>query len=152
MRRLVPPAAVLALALGCVTPGASAPAKRDVSSLVQLEGDAILVRETIQFDFDKADIELHSTDLLDAVAEIMRTTTAITLLTIEGHTDSTGGPAVNQPLSEARAQAVKRYLESKGVSPSRLEARGFGAEHPLDTNDTEAGRARNRRVEFKVKR
>lgn len=150
-------AAVLTLALGCATPGAesrpqSAPPRRDVSSLVQLEADAIVVRETIQFAHGEADIDPRSTDLLDAVAEIMNTTSTITLLTIEGHTDTTGDPAANQPLSEARALAVRRYLEGKGVAPARLEARGYGALRPLDTNDTDLGRAKNRRVEFKVKR
>lgn len=140
--------AVLTLALGCVT----APVRRDVSSLVELQGDAIVVRETIQFEHGKADIDPRSTDLLDAVAEIMNTTSALTLLTVEGHTDTTGEPAANQPLSEARALAVQRYLEGRGVAPERLEAKGFGAERPVDTNDTEEGRARNRRVEFKVRR
>ena len=144
---------VACLSLGCATTTGAVPAQpRDVSSLVELEGDAILVRETIGFPHGKAEIEPVSTDLLDAVARIMLTTSAITKLTIEGHTDTTGEPAANQPLSEERAEAVKKYLESKGVDPSRLESRGFGASQPVDTNDTEAGRAKNRRVEFKVTR
>ena len=139
---------VTALALGCAAHKAST--RRDVSTLVQLEGDAIVVRETIQFEHGKADIDPRSTDLLDQVAEILKTTSTIARLTIEGHTDTTGEPAANQPLSEARALAVKKYLEGKGVSSSRLESKGYGSEHPLDTNDTEDGRAKNRRVEFKV--
>jgi outer membrane protein OmpA-like peptidoglycan-associated protein len=123
-----------------------------VTELVQLAADAIIVKETISFPHGKADIEPSSLDLLDRVAEILKTTSAITRLTIEGHTDTTGDPDFNLPLSEARALAVKRYLESRGVDPPRLESRGFGALQPVDTNDTEAGRARNRRVEFKVTR
>ena len=125
---------------------------RDVSSLVELEGDSIVVRETIGFPHGKADIEPASMDLLDAVAKILLTTQAITKLTIEGHTDTTGEPAANQPLSEERADAVKKYLESKGVDPARLESKGFGSSQPVDTNETEEGRAKNRRVEFKVTR
>lgn len=136
---------------GCATSTATR-SPRDVSSLVSLEGDSIVVRETINFPHGQADIEEASKDLLDAVARILVNTTAITKLTIEGHTDTTGEPSGNQPLSEERALAVKKYLESRGVDASRLEARGFGSSQPVDTNDTEEGRAKNRRVEFKVTR
>lgn len=142
---------VLFLGTGCVTvPRVEEP--RDVSSLVVLEGDSIVVKETIGFAHGKAEIEPASMDLLDAVAKILTTTMSISKLTIEGHTDTTGEPAANQPLSEERALAVKKYLESKGVDPQRLESRGFGSSQPVDTNDTEEGRAKNRRVEFKVTR
>lgn len=144
---------VASLGCGCAaTAAARQGPPRDVSSLVTLEGDAILVRETIGFPHGKSEIEESSKDLLDAVARILVSTAAITSLTIEGHTDTTGEPAANQPLSEERALAVKKYLESKGVDPTRLESRGFGSSQPVDTNDTEAGRAKNRRVEFKVTR
>ena len=142
---------VLFLGTGCVTvPRVETP--RDVSSLVVLEGDSIVVKETIGFAHGKAEIEPSSMDLLDAVAKILTTTMSIAKLTIEGHTDTTGEPAANQPLSEERARAVKKYLESKGVDPQRLESRGFGSSQPVDTNETEEGRAKNRRVEFKVTR
>ena len=150
MKHWVP--VVACLCLGCATTSAVTAPPRDVSSLVELEGDSIVVRETIGFPHGKADIEPASMDLLDAVAKIMLTTSAITKLTIEGHTDTTGEPAANQPLSEERADAVKRYLEGKGVDPARLESKGYGSSQPVDTNDTEEGRAKNRRVEFKVTR
>jgi outer membrane protein OmpA-like peptidoglycan-associated protein len=145
---------LLCFVSACATTSATAPRpeKRDVTELVQLTGDAIIVKETISFPHGKADIDPGSLDLLDRVAEILKTTQAITRLTIEGHTDTTGDPDFNLPLSEARALAVKKYLESRGVEPGRLEARGFGAEQPVDSNDTDAGRAKNRRVEFKVTR
>jgi outer membrane protein OmpA-like peptidoglycan-associated protein len=84
---------------------------------------------------------------------------AVTILTsqypdikvsIEGHTDNTGKPETNQKLSESRANAVKKYLVSKGVSADRLTASGFGAERPIEDNKTSAGKAKNRRVEFKL--
>jgi OmpA-OmpF porin, OOP family len=143
------------LCCGCVTTAtASGPAapKRDVSELVVLEGDSIVVKETIGFPHGKAEIEPTSKDLLDAVAQILLRNPSITKLTIEGHTDTTGEPAANQPLSEERALAVKKYLESKGVEAARLESKGFGSSQPVDTNETDAGRAKNRRVEFKVTR
>lgn len=141
-----------ALSAGCATTGKTGAPPRDVSSLVMLEGDSIIVRETIGFPHGVAEVQPASMDLLDAVARIMITTSAITRLTIEGHADATGEPEINQPLSEQRALAVKKYLESKGVSPDRLEARGLGTSQPVDTNDTDEGRAKNRRVEFKVTR
>jgi len=67
---------------------------------------------------------------------------------IAGHADSTGNAAVNKPLSKARADAVRGYLISKGVSASRLETRDHGSRRPIADNDTKVGRAENRRVEM----
>jgi outer membrane protein OmpA-like peptidoglycan-associated protein len=67
---------------------------------------------------------------------------------IEGHTDSQGGEAVNGPLSERRAAAVKAWLVGQGVDEARLTAKGLGASKPLATDDTPEGRATNRRVEL----
>jgi OmpA-OmpF porin, OOP family len=69
---------------------------------------------------------------------------------IAGHTDSKGSNAYNQRLSDDRAGSVKTYLISQGVSPAQLVSRGYGEEQPVATNDTDAGRAQNRRVEFRV--
>jgi OOP family OmpA-OmpF porin len=66
---------------------------------------------------------------------------------IDGHTDSVGSDAYNLRLSERRADSVKRYLVSEGISATRIETRGFGESSPVADNDTEEGRARNRRVE-----
>ncbi|MFZ5442872.1 MAG: OmpA family protein [Myxococcota bacterium] len=147
---------LLAVALAACTTttraGSNGRAPRDVSELVTLEGDAIVVRESISFAHGSAELEDRSLDLLDAVVAIMKRTEAITRLTIEGHTDTTGEPELNQPLSEARAETVRKYLEAHGVDAARLDAKGYGASRPIDSNDTEAGRARNRRVEFKVAR
>lgn len=141
-------ALLMSVSMGCVTVPGGGP--RDASELVMLEGDSIVVKESIRFAHGSADIEPASLDLLDAVAKILVNTKSITRLTIEGHTDTTGDPAGNQPLSEERALAVKKHLQLKGVEPERLASRGFGSSQPVDTNDTEAGRAKNRRVEFKV--
>jgi OOP family OmpA-OmpF porin len=66
---------------------------------------------------------------------------------IDGYTDSIGSDAYNLRLSERRAEAVKRYLVSEGIAPSRIETRGLGESSPVADNATEAGRAQNRRVE-----
>ena len=69
---------------------------------------------------------------------------------IEGHTDSTGNDKINDPLSQDRANAVRDYLISKGISANRLTAEGFGSKRPIDTNNTAAGRANNRRTEVRL--
>jgi outer membrane protein OmpA-like peptidoglycan-associated protein len=69
-------------------------------------------------------------------------------LTIIGHTDSTGSPAINNPLSVDRAQSVRDYLAARGVSVNRMDAVGRGEREPIADNNTESGRAQNRRVEI----
>ncbi len=73
-------------------------------------------------------------------------------MTIElaGHTDNTGDAAANQTLSEARAKSVYNFLVEKGIAPSRLRAVGYGQTRPIADNDTEDGRAKNRRTEFRI--
>jgi len=69
---------------------------------------------------------------------------------VAGHTDSTGSKKTNDRLSQQRAEAVMNYLTSKGIDASRLMAKGYGSENPIDSNKTRAGRANNRRVEIKA--
>ena len=69
---------------------------------------------------------------------------------VEGHTDAEGIPERNQPLSERRAQAVVDSLIAAGVPADRLSSVGYAAERPVATNETAAGRAKNRRIEFRV--
>jgi outer membrane protein OmpA-like peptidoglycan-associated protein len=69
---------------------------------------------------------------------------------LEGHTDATGEAAANKTLSQQRAEAVKQTLVNGGVAADRVKAEGFGQERPVGDNNTEAGRARNRRLELVV--
>ena len=71
-------------------------------------------------------------------------------ISISGHTDSRGKPDHNLDLSRRRAESVKRWLVEHGIDGSRLETEGFGPDAPIDTNDTKAGRAKNRRIEFEL--
>ena len=71
-----------------------------------------------------------------------------TRIRIEGHTDNTGPESVNLRLSRERAQAVSSYLASRGIADNRLLAKGYGSTQPIDDNFTDAGRARNRRIEI----
>ena len=69
---------------------------------------------------------------------------------IQGHTDSTGSDAINNPLSEKRAQAVYNFLQSKGIAGNRMTSQGFGSTQPVADNSTAAGKAQNRRVEIYI--
>jgi len=69
---------------------------------------------------------------------------------VRGHTDAKGSDSYNLRLSENRAKSVVDYLVSKGVNPKRLKYKGYGKSIPIDTNETEEGRSKNRRVEFKI--
>ncbi len=101
----------------------------------------------ILFDTDSARLRGESLPTLDEVVRLLGAE-ATWKLTIEGHTDSTGTLAHNQPLSEERAAAVTTYLVSKGVAAERLSSVGFGQAKPVADNATELGRAQNRRVEL----
>lgn len=103
----------------------------------------------IQFEPGKDVIKKTSYGILDNVVKIMKENPSY-LLEINGHTDSQGDDAKNMTLSQKRAEAVRNYLVSKGIETSRLTPKGYGETVPKATNDTPAGRAENRRVEFKV--
>ena len=94
-----------------------------------------------------AEIEAGSGATLDALAATLARCPG-TVVEIEGHTDSQGRESTNLSLSQARAEAVLEALFSRGVSYSAMRAKGYGEGRPVADNDTEAGRARNRRIAF----
>lgn len=110
------------------------------------EGSAIVL-ENVFFEFDKTVLLPASYTELDKVALFMIDQN-IALIEISGHTDSEGTDAYNQKLSEGRAESVVEYLISKGVSPERIRAEGYGETRPIESNLTEGGKSQNRRVEF----
>jgi outer membrane protein OmpA-like peptidoglycan-associated protein len=104
----------------------------------------------INFKFGTAEMtHADHIPVLEEVARIMKENGSLKI-EIQGHTDNIGSDASNQTLSERRANAVKDYLVARGVGADRMTTRGFGESQPIDTNDTDLGRARNRRIEFKV--
>lgn len=105
------------------------------------------VFEGVQFEVNKADLKASAFPILDQVANALKAEPDIKVL-INGHTDSTGKRDYNIDLSQRRAESVKNYLVSKGVSAERLTATGYGPDRPVASNDTTEGRAQNRRVEF----
>jgi outer membrane protein OmpA-like peptidoglycan-associated protein len=105
--------------------------------------------EGIVFALDSAEILPESEAVLAATAKVLGEYPAVRIA-IHGHTDATADDAYNLALSTARAQAVAAWLIGHGVAPTRVTAEGFGETQPIDTNDTEEGRAHNRRVEFVI--
>ncbi|HTG37945.1 OmpA family protein [Sphingomonas sp.] len=103
----------------------------------------------ITFDFDSTAIRPQFRQTLDQVADTLSRYDQ-TYVDVYGHTDSVGSDAYNQGLSERRASAVADYLVTRGVQSARLGTRGFGETQPVAPNDSEEGRAENRRVEIKL--
>jgi OmpA-OmpF porin, OOP family len=111
--------------------------------------DNALANRTIEFDSGSAHITAEGTAVLDEMAAAMKTMTKKKFEVI-GHTDNVGSRAYNLELSAERAEAVKDYLVAKGIDGAAITTHGDGPDRPVASNDTEAGRARNRRIEFRV--
>jgi len=103
----------------------------------------------ITFAYDSASVQPQFQRTLDQVAETLAQYNQ-TYIDVYGHTDATGSDAYNQALSERRAIAVADYLAGRGVQAARIATRGYGKTQPIASNDTDAGRAANRRVEIKI--
>ncbi|MHB8879571.1 MAG: OmpA family protein [Myxococcaceae bacterium] len=110
----------------------------------------VKISQQIQFEPTASRILPESFFILDEVIDILLRTPRLRQVRIECHTDNVGGAAFNQNLSEERAMAVMQYLIEKGVDPSRLRGEGLGQGRPLADNRSEAGRAKNRRVQFEI--
>jgi OOP family OmpA-OmpF porin len=110
----------------------------------------MLGKGTIRFESGRSNIEVDSAGLLDHLIEIALRCPA-TNIEVAGHTDTDGDGATNQALSEKRAQAVVDYLVRAGLPASRFSAVGYGSTKPVAVNDTDEGKAKNRRIEFVVK-
>ncbi|MDT8320257.1 MAG: OmpA family protein [Xanthomonadales bacterium] len=121
-------------------------------AVVDLDGcevEAVIELEGVNFDFDKATLRPEAKVILNEAAALLQTHERV-VVEVAGHTDSIGTESYNQGLSERRAKAVLEYLVEKDVKASRLKARGYGESMPVASNDTNEGRAENRRVELIV--
>lgn len=114
------------------------------------EGIKITLKENmVNFAFDSSNLSESSKMNLDKLATVLANNPD-TNINIYGFTDSKGADAYNLSLSDRRAAAVKSYLSGKGVAGSRMNTMGMGEADPIASNDTDAGRAQNRRVEFAI--
>jgi outer membrane protein OmpA-like peptidoglycan-associated protein len=107
-----------------------------------------LILAGVNFDTAKASIRPESFSHLDGVVEFMLHKKDARV-EVSGHTDNVGNAKANKTLSEKRAQACRNYIVSRGIDKKRLDAVGFGDEHPIAPNDTDEGRQKNRRIEAK---
>ncbi len=117
--------------------------------LQALEAGAEMVLRNIFFDVNQSTLKNESLIELNKVADLLIDNPTTTIL-IGGYTDNVGSPAANLTLSQARAKAVLTYLISKGIPAKNLVAKGFGETNPVSTNDTEEGRALNRRTSIRI--
>ncbi|NLN31516.1 MAG: OmpA family protein [Bacteroidales bacterium] len=118
---------------------------------VERVGEGIVVEfsSNILFAFDRSELSSEARDNLDKLVTVLEAYPD-TDIELQGHTDNTGSKAYNQTLSENRASAVSGYLAQKGITNERMTIKGFGLTMPKYDNDTEEGRAQNRRVEFLI--
>jgi len=121
------------------------------AAAIHREGNllAISLRGDVTFDTDSAIVRPGLYSEIDRIADIL-IKYPMTVIQVEGHTDSTGSESYNMDLSARRAEAVKNLLIQKGVDPSRILTMAFGESKPIASNETDYGRAQNRRVEIKV--
>ena len=103
----------------------------------------------VTFPINSYEIQPQFRPTLDEVAQTLAAYPS-TYIDVYGHTDPSGGDAINIPLSQNRAQSVASYLSMRGVSPARIATQGFGSSQPIADNGTEAGRSANRRVEIRI--
>jgi outer membrane protein OmpA-like peptidoglycan-associated protein len=101
----------------------------------------------VLFDFNKSTLQPASDPVLQQIDSLLVKNAALKL-EIQGHTDNVGNDAYNQTLSEARARSVVAWLTQHGIAATRLTAKGYGKTKPIADNSTDAGRAKNRRVEI----
>lgn len=117
----------------------------------QLKRDCHVPLYGILFDFNKASLKPESDSVLVRARDALKANATLAI-EVQGHTDNVGGEAYNQKLSESRAQSVMQWLTANGIPATRLSAQGYGFKKPVAGNDTDQGRAKNRRVELACKK
>jgi OOP family OmpA-OmpF porin len=126
------------------------PKKNGCPKFIKLEGSSVRVLQQVHFATGSATIEPDSFPMLGEISALLKANPSIKKMRIEGHTDNRGNADYNLDLSKRRAASVRTWLEQHGVEGNRLESEGYGLTRPIETNDTDAGRLANRRVEFKI--
>lgn len=111
------------------------------------EFEPVTLRSDVTFAFDSAELQSGAESELNQVARTLRDSPEVRVV-IAGHTDSIGTAEYNRDLSQRRAESVSTYLQSQGIAGNRMRTMGYGEDRPVATNDTDAGRAQNRRVEI----
>jgi outer membrane protein OmpA-like peptidoglycan-associated protein len=126
------------------------PKKNGCPTFYKVEGNVVRILQQVHFAFGSAVILPESFPMLQEITNLLKANPGIRKMAIEGHTDNRGSADLNKQLSQDRANSVMNWLVQHGVEQNRLEAHGYGMEKPIEDNATDEGRARNRRVEFKI--
>jgi OOP family OmpA-OmpF porin len=126
------------------------PKKNGCPKFIKLEGSSVRVLQQVHFETGSATILPDSFPMLGELTALLKANPSIKKMRIEGHTDNRGNADLNLDLSKRRAASVLGWLTSHGIESGRLESEGYGLTRPIETNDTDAGRLANRRVEFKI--
>jgi OmpA-OmpF porin, OOP family len=116
---------------------------------IQIEPAKVYTLDNVFFDTGLATLKPESYKALNDLVEVMKLKPTM-VIEIDGHTDNTGTPEINQTLSQNRADAVRNYLIKKGIVTTRVTAKGFGDTLPVADNSTDEGKAKNRRTEVKI--
>ena len=126
--------------------------KRNGCPKARKEGSKIIIIDQVKFKTGSSAIEKtkDSTDVLEAIAKVLKDNPDVKHMLIEGHTDNKGNAAANMKLSQGRAESVLKWLTAKGFDKSMFRAKGHGQDKPIADNGTDEGRRQNRRVEFTV--
>ncbi len=124
--------------------------KNGCPKIVRFVGSEIVILQQVQFTTGTAKLTGNSDEILSEVASVLKERSEITKLEVQGHTDNKGNKAGNKNLSQRRADAVMKAIADKGIAKDRLAAKGYGQEEPIADNSTDEGRAKNRRVQFKI--
>jgi outer membrane protein OmpA-like peptidoglycan-associated protein len=126
------------------------PKKNGCPKFIHLEGGMVRVLQQVHFQTASATILPDSFPMLMEITQLLKANPTIKRMRIEGHTDNHGAADMNLDLSKRRAASVRMWLIQHGIDSGRLESEGYGLTRPIQTNDTDEGRAANRRVEFKI--
>jgi OOP family OmpA-OmpF porin len=126
------------------------PKKNGCPKMVRFVGAELVILQQVQFTTGTAKLTGNSDEILTEVATVLKDHPELIKLEVQGHTDNKGNAPANKKLSQSRAESVVKAVVAKGVAAERLTAKGYGQEVPLGDNTTDEGRAKNRRVQFKV--
>lgn len=126
------------------------PKKNGCPKHIRLEGSNVRVMQQVHFETASATILPDSFPMLTEIAQLLIANPDIKQMKIEGHTDNRGAPDYNLDLSKQRAASVRTWLSEHGVDAARMQSEGYGMTLPVASNETDQGRAQNRRVEFKI--
>ena len=140
---------VRTVAIRAIAPAEAAPDARAIAPKIDTQGklDAILAQSMVEFNPASAQLTARGRNALNRVAPLLADSPTL-FCEIQGHTDSLGNSDANQSLSYRRAIETKNYLVNQGIAPERLIPKAFGDTQPIASNDTAAGRQRNRRINF----